>query len=61
MKAGKRLNQLESVETELDKIVLTYCKDTEPLNHSFMYSLVSHFFPVSIHYLQCIHCLYHQT
>ena len=24
-----------------------------------MYSLVSHFFPVSIHYLQCIHCLLH--
>ena len=26
-----------------------------------MYSLVSHFFPVSIQYLQCIHCLLHQT
>ena len=26
-------------------------KDTEPLYHSFMYSLVSYFFPVSIHYL----------
>ena len=38
-----------------------YCKDTEPLYHSFMYSLVSHFFPVSIHCLQCIHCLLHQT
>ena len=25
----------------------------------FMYSLVSHFFPISIHYLQCIHCLLH--
>ena len=26
-----------------------------------MYSLVSHFFPVSNHYLQCIHCFFHQT
>ena len=25
-----------------------YCKDTEPIYHSFMHSLVSHFFPVSI-------------
>ena len=29
---------------------------TEPLYHSFMYLLVTHFFPVSIQYLQCIHC-----
>ena len=28
-----------------------YYKDTEPLCHSLMYSLVSHFFPVSIHHL----------
>ena len=34
-----------------------YRKDTEPLDHSFMYSLESPFLPVSIHYLQCIHCL----
>ena len=38
-----------------------FCKDTEPLYHSFMYSLVSLFFTVSIHYLQCIYCLLHQT
>ena len=38
-----------------------YRKDTEPLNHSFMYSLVSIFFPVSIHYLQWVHCLLHHT
>ena len=25
-----------------------------------MYSLLSHLFPVSIHYLKCIHCLLHQ-
>ena len=29
--------------------------------HAFMFSLVSHFFPISIQYLQCIHCLLHQT
>ena len=40
--------------------VFLYLKDTEPLYHSLMYSLVSPFFPVSIHYLQCIHCLLHQ-
>ena len=37
-----------------------YRKDTEPLYHSFVYSLVSLFFPVSIHYMQYIHCLLHQ-
>ena len=26
-----------------------------------MYSLLSHFFPVSFHHLQCIHCLLLQT
>ena len=30
------------------------------VGHSFMYSLVSLFFQVSIHYQQCIHCLFHQ-
>ena len=34
-----------------------YCKETEPLYHYFMYLLVSHFFLVSIQYLQCNHCL----
>ena len=34
-----------------------YRKKTEPLYHFLLYSLVSHFFPVFIHYLQCIHCL----
>ena len=38
----------------------SYCKDTETFYHSFMYSLISSLFPVSIHYLQCIHCLLHQ-
>ena len=28
----------------------SYRKDTEPIYHSIMYSLVSTFFPVSIHY-----------
>ena len=37
-----------------------YRKDTEHLCHAFMYSRVSHFLPVSIRYLQCIHCLLHQ-
>ena len=36
-----------------------YRKDTESSYHSFMYSLVSIFFPESIHYLQFIHCLLH--
>ena len=36
-------------------------KDTEHLYHAFVYSLVTLFFPVSIHYLQCIHHLLHQT
>ena len=27
---------------------INYCKDTDPLYHSFMYSLVSIFFPVSM-------------
>ena len=45
---------------EQNKSELTnYRKDTEHLYHAFVYSLVSHFFPVSI--LQCIHCLLHQT
>ena len=42
-------------------ILIWYRKDTEPLYHTFMYSLVSLLFPVSIHYLKCIHWLLHQT
>ena len=38
-----------------------YRNDTEHLYHAFVYSPVSHFFPVSIQYLQYIHCLLHQT
>ena len=41
--------------------IAVYCKDTEPLYHSWMHSLVSHFSLVSTHYLHCIHCLLHQT
>ena len=37
-----------------------YCKDNEPFYHSFMYSPVSLFSPVSIQYQQSIHCLLHQ-
>ena len=33
----------------------------EPLYHACKYLLVSHFFLVSIQYLQCIHCLLHQV
>ena len=49
----------------LDKVdfswdIYYYRKDTEPLFDSFMYSLVSHFFPVFIQYLQYIHCWLHQ-
>ena len=33
-----------------------YCKETEPLYQSLCTHLY-HFFPVAIHYMQCIHCL----
>ena len=48
-------------EYECTQLGSGYCKDTEPFYHSFMYSLVSLLFPVSIHYLQCIHCLIHEV
>ena len=53
-------SKLKRSRSEKGHLLYNYCTDTEPLYHSFMYSLVSLFFPVSIHYLQCIHCLLHQ-
>ena len=47
--------QINDVKNILDFDLMF--EDTEHLYHAFMYSLVSHFFPVSIQYLQCIHCL----
>ena len=45
---GTTIENGEKITQELASVSY-YRKDTEPLNHSFMYSLISHFF----------HCLLH--
>ena len=41
---------MNGLSASREGVLLLYRKDTEPLYPSFMYSLVSHFFPVSIQY-----------
>ena len=52
------VNYLKPTHLGAYPIITRYCKDTEPLYHSFMYSLVS--LLSSIYPLpECIHCLLH--
>ena len=60
---AKKWSQLINSTSSIWRIPLNPCivKILNLFYHSFIYLLVSHFFHVFIHYLQCIHCLLHQA